>query len=154
DIILHVRDISHEDSEAQERDVETVLRQLGIDPEAGGRILEVWNKIDRLSPEQRGHVKNIAARRPPERPCFLVSAATGEGIDALLAAIEDQLAISRTTLQLSIDAADGAGISWLHRNSEILEKTLHDGRFDMTVRVDPTKREVVINRFDAVPHGL
>jgi len=154
DIILHVRDISHEDSEAQERDVETVLRQLGIDPEAGGRILEVWNKIDRLSPEQREHVKNIAARRPPERPCFLVSAATGEGIDALLAAIEDQLAISRTTLQLSIDAADGAGISWLHRNSEILEKTLHDGRFDMTVRVDPTKREVVINRFDAVPHGL
>ncbi len=154
DIILHVRDISHEDSQAQERDVETVLRQLGIDPEAGGRILEVWNKIDRLSPEQREHVKNIAARRPPERPCFLVSAATGEGIDALLAAIEDQLAISRTTLQLSIDAADGAGISWLHRNSEILEKTLHDGRFDMTVRVDPTKREVVINRFDAVPFAF
>ncbi len=50
DIILHVRDISHEDAEAQQRDVETVLRQLGIDPDAGQRILEVWNKIDRFEP--------------------------------------------------------------------------------------------------------
>jgi GTPase len=154
DIILHVRDISHEDTEAQERDVEAVLHQLGIDSEAGKRILEVWNKIDRLSPEEREHLKNIAARRPPERPCFLVSAATGEGIDALLAAIEDHLAASRTTLHLSIDAADGAGISWLHRNSEVLNKELHDGKFDMTVRVDPTKRELVVKRFDAVPSAM
>jgi GTP-binding protein HflX len=56
------------------------------------------------------------------------------------------------TLDLSIDASDGAGISWLHRNSEVLNKELHDGRFDMTVRVDETKRDIVVNRFDAVPH--
>ena len=143
DIILHVRDISHEDAEAQERDVDAVLRQLGIDPDAGQRILEVWNKIDRFDPEERENLRNIAARRPPERPCFLVSAETGEGIDALLAAIEDRLAATRTTLDLSIDASDGAGISWLHRNSEVLTKELHDGRFDMTVRVDETKRDIV-----------
>ena len=131
-----------------------MLRQLGIDPDAGARILEVWNKIDLFSPEERQELANIAARRPPERPCFLVSAETGEGVDALLAAIEDRLAATRTTLDLSIDAADGAGISWLHRNSEILEKKLHDGRFDMTVRVDPTKRDIVVKRFDAVPHQL
>src|SRR5438876_7384535 len=77
DIILHVRDISHEDAEAQERDVDAVLRQLGIAPDAGQRILEVWNKIDRFDPEERENLKNIAARRPPERPCFLVSAETG-----------------------------------------------------------------------------
>jgi GTPase len=153
DVILHVRDISHEDSEAQEQDVEAVLRQLGIDPAGGQRILEVWNKIDRLTPEERENVTNIAARRPPERPCFLVSAETGEGIDRLLAAIEDLLAATRTTLHLSIDAADGAGISWLHRNSEVLGKDLHGGRYEMTVRVDETKRDMVINRFDAVPHG-
>ena len=46
---------------------------------------------------------------------------------------------------------DGAGISWLHRNAEVLNKELHDGRFDMTVRVDETKRDVVVSRFDAVP---
>jgi GTPase len=151
DVILHVRDISHEDSEAQEQDVEAVLRQLGIDPAGGQGILEVWNKIDRLDPEARENVRNIAARRTPDRPCFPVSAETGEGIDDLLAAIEDRLAATRTTLHLSIDAADGAGVSWLHRNSEVLDKNLQDGRYEMTVRVDETKRDLVINRFDAVP---
>jgi GTP-binding protein HflX len=152
DVILHVRDMSHEDAEAQQRDVDAVLRQLGIDPEAGGRILEVWNKIDRFSPEQRENLRNIAARRPPEHPCLLVSAEIGEGIDALQAAIEDRLAAMRTTLDLSIDASDGAGISWLHRNAEVLNKELHDGHFDMTVRVDETKRDIVVNRFGAVPN--
>ena len=61
-----------------------------------------------------------------------------------LTAIEDRLAATRTTLDLSIDAADGAGISWLHRNAEVLNKELHDGRFDMTVRVDETKRDIVV----------
>jgi GTP-binding protein HflX len=154
DVILHVRDISHEDADPQQRDVDAVLRQLGIDPEAGGRILEVWNKIDRLSPEERANFRKIAARRPPEHPCFLVSAASGEGIDTLLTAIEDRLASSRTTLALSIDASDGAGISWLHRNAEVLDKKLHEGRFDMTVRVDETKRDIVVNRFDAEPHRM
>jgi GTP-binding protein HflX len=97
-------------------------------------------------------LQNIAARRPPERPCFLVSAHTGEGLDTLLSAIEDRLAAKRTTLDLSIDASDGAGISWLHRNSEVLNKELSDGRFAMTVRVDDTKRDIVIHRFAAVPH--
>jgi GTP-binding protein HflX len=156
DIILHVRDISHEDAEAQERDVEGVLRQLGIDPDADGgqRIIEVWNKIDRFPPDERENLQNIAARRPAERPCFLVSAETGEGVEALLTAIEDRLAATRTTLNLSIDASDGAGISWLHRNAEVLNKELHDGRFDMTVRVDETKRDIVVSRFDAVPLGM
>jgi GTPase len=158
DIILHVRDIAHEDAEAQERDVDTVLRQLGIDPNGGQGvrqgILEVWNKIDRFDPEERENLRNIAARRPPERPCFLVSAETGEGVDALLTAIEDRLAATRMTLDLSIDASDGAGISWLHRNAEVLNKELNDGRFDMTVRVDETKRDIVVNRFDAVPHPV
>jgi GTP-binding protein HflX len=154
DVILHVRDISHEDAEAQEKDVDTVLRQLGIDPTANGRIIEIWNKIDRFAPDEIENLRNIAARRSPEHPCFLVSAVTGAGIDELLAAIEVRLATTRTTLDLSIDAADGAGISWLHRNSEVLNKQLHDGRFDMTVRVDETKRDIVVNRFDAVPHVM
>jgi GTP-binding protein HflX len=153
DVILHVRDISHEDSEAQEHDVEAVLRQLGIDTQGEQLILEIWNKIDRLTPEERENIENISARRPPERPCFLVSAASGEGIDGVLVAIEERLAATRTTLHLSIDAADGAGISWLHRNSEVLGKNLNDGRYEMTVRVDETKRDLVINRFDAVPQA-
>jgi GTP-binding protein HflX len=152
DIILHVRDISHEDADAQESDVDKVLRQLGIDTEASARILEVWNKIDRFPAEERENLANIAARRPPDKPCFLVSAENGEGIDTLLNAIEERLAAARITLDLSIDAGDGAGVSWLHRNAEVLVKELHDGHFDMVVRVDETKRDVVMNRFSAVLH--
>ena len=154
DVILHVRDISHEDAEAQQHDVEAVLRQLGIDPGQGARILEVWNKIDRFDADQRENLENIAARRSSDVPCFLVSAETGEGVDRLLAAIEDRLAATRTTLDLSVDASDGAAVSWLHRNSEVLAKELHDGRYDMTVRVDETKRDIVVSRYDATPHPL
>ena len=154
DVILHVRDISHEDAEAQEKDVDAVLRQLGIDPTVGGRIIEVWNKIDRFAPDELENLRNIASRRSADHPCYLVSAVTGEGIDELLAAIETRLAATRTTLDLSIDASDGAGISWLHRNAEVLHKQLHDGRFDMTVRVDETKRDIVVNRYAAVPHVM
>ncbi|MBV9531011.1 MAG: GTPase HflX, partial [Bradyrhizobium sp.] len=153
DVILHVRDISHEDAEAQQGDVDAVLRQLGIDPDSGC-ILEVWNKIDRFCAHEREGLHNIAARRPRQRPCLLVSAETGEGIDALLSAIEGRLAAARVTLDLSVDASDGAGISWLHRNSEVLNKQLHDGRFEMTVRVEESKRYIVVSRFDAVQHGM
>ncbi len=144
-----MRDISHEDTEAQQHDVDAVLRQLGIDMDGGQRIIEVWNKIDRFDPETRTHLANIAARRPPERPCFLVSAVTGEGIDALLVAIEERLAATKVTLQLSVDAADGAGISWLHRNTEVLDKHMEDDRVAMTVRVDDTKRDITLRRFKA-----
>lgn len=150
DLILHVRDISHEDAEAQQHDVGNVLRQLGVDA-ASGRIVEVWNKIDRFEPEQRDELKNIAARRPEDHPCLLVSAVSGEGVDDLLLAIEQRLAATRTVLDLSIDAADGAGVSWLHRNTEVLAKDLVDGRYAMTVRVEDNKRDVVVDRFGAVP---
>ncbi len=151
DVILHVRDISHDDTEAQEHDVDGVLRQLGIELDGSRRILEVWNKIDRFNAEARANLANIAARRSPDRPSFLVSAETGEGVDALLAAIEDRLAATKVTLDLSIDASDGAGISWLHRNAEVLDKHLEDGRFSMTVRVDETKRDITIAKYGAVP---
>ncbi len=151
DVILHVRDISHEDADAQQVDVDAVLRQLDIDPENGQRIIEVWNKIDRFEPAERENLKNIAARRASDRPVFLVSAESGEGLEKLLAAIEDRLASTKITLDLAIDASDGAGISWLHRNSEVLDKHLEEGKFIMTVRVDETKSDLTKNKFGAVP---
>jgi len=80
-----------------------------------------------------------------------VSAETGEGLDALLAAIENRLAATRITLDLIIDLSDGAGISWLHRNAEVLDKHLENGRYAMTVRVDISKRDITIAKFGAVP---
>ena len=71
DVILHVRDVSHEDTKAQSHDVEDVLRQLGIEIGEGRRIIEVWNKIDRLDTAGRERLRNLAERQPAERgPCW------------------------------------------------------------------------------------
>jgi GTP-binding protein HflX len=139
DVILHVRDMSHEDSEAQSHDVEKVLGELDIatgDP----RLIEVWNKVDRVDAESRLRLNNAAERRPAAKRPILVSAVTGEGIDNLNTAIETQLNTKRQTLELSIDPADGAGLSWLYRHSEVLEKTMRDdGRMAVTIRADADK---------------
>ena len=153
DIILHVRDVSHEDAEAQSQDVENVLRQLGIDPHDGSQdkrvLIEVWNKLDRLDPEERERLKNLAERRPADERPVLVSALTGEGIAALSAAIEDRLAAGRVLLELVLDTADGAGVSWLHRHTEVIRKAVDEttGRIAMTVRVEPEKATAVRERF-------
>jgi GTP-binding protein HflX len=147
DVILHVRDVSHEDSEAQSHDVEDVLRQLGIEPDQG-QIIEVWNKIDRVDPDERARLRNAAERAG--RPAVPVSALTGEGIEQLTAAIEARIAATRTVLDLTLDASDGAGISWLHRNAEVLAKDLKDdGHLAMKVRVDPAKVAIVRAKFGA-----
>jgi GTP-binding protein HflX len=147
DIILHVRDVSHGDSEAQSRDVANVLLQLGIEP-GDDRVLEVWNKIDRLDASGREQTCNLAARRSEKHPLALVSAQTGEGIDQLTALIEERLAHRRVTLDLVLDAADGAGLSWLYRNAEVLSRnTENDGHLTVTVRADPAKAELVRAKF-------
>jgi len=147
DVIVHVRDISHGEAEAQAGDVAGVLRELGIDP-GSGRLIEVWNKIDRLSVEQRTRVENIAARKPAEARPILISALTGEGTDTFLAAVEARIGAGRATLSLSLDPADGAGLGWLHRQCEVLERRLDDqGRMAVTVRCDPGKVEQVRRKF-------
>jgi GTPase len=150
DLILHVRDVSHADAEAQSLDVEQVLRQLGIAPDDGARLVEVWNKIDRLDRDAGIRLRNRAERQPVERRPVLVSALSGEGIDLLATEIEARLATRRVTLDLIIDAADGAGVSWLHRNTEVMTKVLRDdGALAITVRSDPANAEKVRAKFSA-----
>jgi GTP-binding protein HflX len=153
DVILHVRDISHEDSEAQLQDVQEVLKALGIDEARRGRVIEVWNKIDALDADARARIENMAARVTPDHQPILVSALTGEGIDALLAAIEERLAETRVVIDLVLDGADGAGLSWLHRNTEVIARTTRDdGKLAVTVRADPAKAAQVRARFTgAIP---
>ncbi len=149
DVILHVRDVSHEDTAAQSHDVERVLGELGIEA-SDPRMIEVWNKIDRLDEEARARLANLAARMPAPHLAVPVSAATGEGIDNLAAAIEARLAERRQTLELALDPADGAGLSWLYRHSEVLEKHLRDdGQLAVTVRADADKAARVRARFAA-----
>jgi GTP-binding protein HflX len=149
DVILHIRDVSHTDSEAQLQDVEKVLGELGI-AATDRRLIEVWNKIDCLDAEARARVLNLAERQPAQRRPVAVSALTGEGMDHLLTAIEVRLGESRQTIALSVDPADGAGLSWLYRHSEVLTKDLgSDGRLAVTVRADADNAARVRAKFNS-----
>ena len=103
-IILHVRDISHKDTEAQASDVAEVLTQLGLDPEDRDRIIEVWNKID-LVEEARRDVLLAQAKTesPGGQERHVVSAVTGEGLDELLSAIEVRLVGAKPVHELALD---------------------------------------------------
>ncbi|MGA7788938.1 MAG: GTPase HflX, partial [Xanthobacteraceae bacterium] len=75
----------------------------------------------------------------------------GEGIAALDAAIEDRLAAGRVLVELELDPADGAGVSWLHRHTEVIHKASDaEGRIAMTVRVAPDQAASVRARFAPV----
>jgi GTP-binding protein HflX len=148
DVLLHVRDIVHEDADAQALDVEQVLKQLGIEGPKTSRVVEVWNKIDQLSSDAEALLRNAASRYPAGQRPVLVSASTGEGTQLLVQEIETRLAKLRTTLTIDVDAADGSGLSWLHRHSEVISKEMHDdGRLAVTVRADPANAERVRSRF-------
>jgi GTPase len=147
DLILHVRDVSHGDTAEQSQDVIAVLGDLGIAP-GDPRLIEVWNKIDALDAAGRAQVENLALRQADGRRPVLVSALTGEGGDALVAAIETEFARQRLTLDVALDVADGAGMSWLHRHAEVLARDAGpDGKMHMTVRVDAERAARVRAKF-------
>ena len=106
DIILHVRDVAHADSEAQAEDVDRVLAELGIDELRRSNIIEVWNKLDLLPPEERAGREAQALRKPG---CVLVSAVTGEGVGPLLELVEGRLGADDTVYEVLLDAEDGQG---------------------------------------------
>ena len=125
-----------------------MLTALGIDPNEEQRLIEVWNKIDRLDADGRARLKNLAERRPEGQRPVLVSALSGQGTDDLVQAIQARLALRRVVLDLVVDPSDGAGMSWLHRHTEVMEKSLgEDGKMAMTVRVDPSRTEAVKAKF-------
>jgi GTP-binding protein HflX len=138
-------------------DVENILRQLGIDPHNNPEhkrvLIEVWNKIDRVDQAERLRLQNIAERRPEAERPILVSAITGEGIAALNAAIEARLGAGRVLIELDLDPADGAGVSWLHRHTEVIHKAFDDqGRIAMTVRAAPDRAASVRAKFAHAVH--
>ena len=140
DLLLHVRDISHPDSEAQRDDVLDVLGDLGIGPrafdrageetptDAGPPIIEVHNKIDRLTGDARSDAEGQAHREG----AILLSALTGEGIDQLLLRLTDALGGSEVQRHLVIPSADGKTRAWLHRNAVVhSEHSDEEGRLHL-----------------------
>ena len=125
DIILHVRDISVEDSDAQRDSVLAVLGELGINADAPETpIIEVWNKLDLVSDEERQRLENRAERQARDeiiKP-LMVSAVTGRGCGALLSAIDTVLSRFEVRFQARLAPQDGALLSWLHEHGEIVER--------------------------------
>jgi GTP-binding protein HflX len=120
DLVMHVRDVAHPESEAQKADVQSVLDKLGI-AEGGGRpMIEVLNKLDLLEPERRELVLNTAGRA--NEPQIAVSALTGEGCPQLLMLVDEELAEGRDVIQVSVRLWDGKTIAWLYRNGEVMER--------------------------------
>ena len=143
DVILHVRDIAHEDAEAQGEDVVAILRELGIDPH-DPRLIEVWNKADLLDEDRREAVLNAARRigQGAAAAPVLASALTGEGLADLLATIEDRIARDRRTMEVKLDAQDGKTLHWIYEHAEVLSRRdEEDGAVTLEVRGDEATLE-------------
>nr|WP_245293331.1 GTPase HflX [Mongoliimonas terrestris] len=148
-IILHVRDISHPDTEAQAEDVAEVLRQLDVDPEDPARVIEVWNKIDAVDAVRRESlIEQAHAPDAGGQERFAVSAITGEGLAPLIASIEGRLVGDRPTFDVVVDKADGAGLAWLYSHGEVLERddTPEDG-LHLTVRIAEKWQDAFLDRY-------
>lgn len=146
DLILHVRDIAHEETEAQARDVEKVLSELGIDTlPVDGHIQEVWNKIDLLTGDRRAELQHEAQRN--ERPPVLVSAVTGEGIVPLLDAIDSRLSVADEILDVIIPGSLGALLNWLHETCDVLAREARkDGSIELRLRIPSEKKDRVLGQ--------
>jgi GTPase len=150
DVILHVRDMAHEDAEAQGQDVAGILESLGVNPADRRRIIEVWNKADQLADDQRERLANLAAGKPAEERPVLVSALTGEGMEIVRATIEARLAEGKAVYEVDLSPGDGEGFSWLHAHGEVLARDLReDGSIRARVRLNTVAAARLVRRFPA-----
>ncbi len=155
EIILHVRDISDPDTEAQSADVEDILEQLGIGEEARHRIIEVWNKADLLQEDEREALRNRVVNHAGGMHACIVSAVTGEGINSLLQQIEDVLTAGRSEFSVRIPVSEGAALAWLYENTEVLSRNSDgDDAFELIVRVAPERVERFMRKFENATAAL
>ena len=124
DCIVHVRDVANPASGEQKSEVEEILVDLGVITEAGGEagvpLIEAWNKWDLLEPDERAMRLDLLAIQPRNRPAVPISAVTGEGIEALFAAVAKSLTGKAKRYDFMIPAGDGQRLAWLHANGEVM----------------------------------
>jgi GTP-binding protein HflX len=144
DLVLHVRDISHQETDAQSADVAHVLDELGIDEASRlERLLEVWNKIDRLGDNELAARGGEAERRAN---VILTSAKNGTGIPDLLQHLDQRLLAKHEVAEVDVAASDGGLLAWLHERCEVLERTDRDDAVHLRVAFEPRLRSQVERR--------
>ena len=150
DLILHVRDIAHPESDAQRADVESVLTDLGVDTVgSNSNIIEVWNKIDLLDADAQADL--VAAANFAQRFPKLISATTGQGIDALLAAVDARLSQGDTMMDAVIPASDGRTLAWLYEEADVVSRsTTEAGDSVVRLRVPTASAKRVAARLNGL----
>ena len=145
DVILHVRDAAHGETEAQKKDVLKVLSELGVEPSDERPLVEVLNKVDLLEPDQRKGLR--ASNHVRGKGPIAISAVTGEGLDDLLARLELCFAHTRVNVEIKLDPADGAGFAWAHAHGQVLERNGGRKAVKLTVAVDRHDLDRFLNHF-------
>jgi GTP-binding protein HflX len=146
DLILHVRDISHPESEIQKADVKAVL--AGLDLPEDQRQIEVYNKIDLLEPAARDMVLERARR---DDDAVAVSARTGEGCEALLALLGRLMAVRHGVHRFRLDLSNGAALAWLYSHGNVVDREDRDGEAIVRVSLDPADLARFEHHFGAKP---
>ncbi|WP_368669622.1 GTPase HflX [Roseibium sp. RKSG952] len=136
DLILHVRDISHPDTDAQAEDVKKTLHDLGVTGSHGAPVIEVWNKIDALDPAYR---EKLLDNQGADGPVAL-SALSGEGLDQLSARIDTFMAQHDDILSVRLPVIEGALLARLYQLAEVLERTDSETEITAEVRVSDKQR--------------
>ena len=134
DIIVHVRDYSHPDTEAQKQDVESVLCDLGLSETVENGMLEALNKIDMLPDDERDCIFEKSARHPNKWP---ICAKTGEGLDDLLLAIQNRLTAGYKKIDIKIPIADGKGVALAYRKGQVISRVDRNTFIKMSLLVNP-----------------
>jgi GTP-binding protein HflX len=128
DVIVHVRDMANPSSSAQKTQVLDVLAELGIVEGEGGEssipIVEAWNKIDLLPRTDRAEMLAAVVEEPDVVP---ISAATGEGVEALLARLDALLTAGAKVHEIVLSSGEGQKIAWLHAHGQVLDDRAEGG---------------------------
>ena len=128
-LIVHVRDISHPETEEQAEDVRTILKSLGVQEDVPH--IEVWNKIDRLSADDLDVARNRAERA---EDVLLLSAVTGQGLDDFVAAVRRGIAGVTQVVDLMLSYSDGRKRAWLFDKGLVEDETQRDDGYMLKVR--------------------
>ena len=132
DLILHVRDIAHRDSDAQASDVMRVLGEIGVTGGDSAPLVEIWNKIDLLNPET-SVIRGAEAERRDD--VVLVSAINGVGIDVLTAMLATRLTQAQRIRHIELGAGEGRAIAWLHSHGTVVGDSIEHDRMLIDVRL-------------------
>lgn len=148
DVILHVRDAAHPDSDAQRADVLSVMKTLGVEEKLETNLIEVFNKTDLMDEESRQTLEPRLTKS--EGRLCAVSALTGEGCDNLLLRVNEMLNADFETIALTIDYKEGALTSWLYEHSDILSREDHEDHMVLQTRISPLNLSRFKQRFPVV----